>query len=151
MQSVMRSAALDVAMVLLAVGPAFAQDVSGTWQFTVELDVGAGMPTIVFRHDEGEGTLSGTYQGTFGQAEVSGTIDGTRIEFWFETQGIKATYTGTVDGDTMSGTCDYGDIGSGVWEGVRSPEEIGARPLPAPWRGATRRSAPNDPSRARSS
>ncbi len=123
MRAVLRSAAFGVAgiaLTLASVGPGFAQDASGTWQFTVELDVGGGTPTFVFVQD-GD-TLSGTYQGTFGQAELEGTIVGAQIEFWFETQGIKAIYTGTLDGDTMSGTCDYGEVGSGAWDGERVGE-----------------------------
>ena len=56
---------------------------------------------------------------TFDAADVSGTIQGDRVEFWFELQGSKATYTGTVEDNTMSGTCDYVGVGSGVWEGER--------------------------------
>ena len=95
-----------------------AQDVSGAWQFEVELAVGAGSPTFVFVQDGN--VLSGTYEGTFGEAAVSGTIQGDQIEFWFEVQGTKATYTGTVNGDTMTGACDYGDLGSGEWQAEKS-------------------------------
>ena len=114
-------AVMGVLAMLVWVTAAQAQDISGTWQFTVELDVGGGRPTFVFTQD-GE-TLSGTYQGTFDAADVSGTIQGDRVEFWFELQGSKATYTGTVDDNTMSGTCDYVGGGSGVWEGERAAGE----------------------------
>ena len=63
---------------------------------------------------------TGVYEGTFGDAEVNGTIEGNQVEFWFEVQGAKATYTGTIDGDTMEGTCDYGGVGSGEWEADRA-------------------------------
>ena len=112
-----RLAVMGVLAMLVWVTPAQAQDISGTWQFMVELDVGGGRPTFVFTQD-GE-TLSGTYQGTFDAADVSGTIQGDRVEFWFELQGSKATYTGTVEDNTMSGTCDYVGVGSGAWEGER--------------------------------
>ena len=111
---------VGVALTLAWVSPAYAQDVSGTWQFRVELDAGSGTPTFVFAQDAD--VVSGTYRGTFGRAEITGKIVGALIEFWFETQGTKATYTGTIDGDTMSGQCDYGEIGSGVWEGERVGE-----------------------------
>ena len=48
-------------------------DVSGTWNFVVELDIGGGEPTFEFVQ-QGD-TLSGTYEGAFGTA---GTIP-TRI------------------------------------------------------------------------
>ena len=113
-----RLAVMSVLTMVMWVTPAQAQDISGTWQFTVQLDVGGGRPTFVFAQD-GE-RLSGTYQGTFDSAEVSGTIQGDLVEFWFEVQGSKATYTGTVGYNTMSGTCDYADVGSGFWLGEKA-------------------------------
>jgi len=94
-----------------------AQDdsVSGNWQMSVELTIGSGEPTFVFEQ-EGE-LISGTYQGTFGSAEVVGRIDGDQIDFSFEVQGTTATYTGTINGATMEGSCDYGDLGEGTWSG----------------------------------
>ncbi len=113
-----RLAVIGVLSILVWGTPVQAQDISGTWRFTVQLDVGGGRPTFVFTQD-GD-TLSGTYQGTFGAADVSGTIQGDRVEFWFELQGSKATYIGTVDDNTMSGTCEYIGVGSGVWEGEKT-------------------------------
>ena len=113
-----RLAVMSVLAMAVWVTPAQAQDISGTWQFTVQLNVGGGRPIFVFTQD-GE-RLSGTYQGTFDAAEVSGTIQGDRVEFRFEVQGSKATYTGTVGDNTMSGTCDYADVGSGIWEGEKA-------------------------------
>ena len=89
-------------------------DVTGTWNFAVELDVGAGEPTFVFTQ-EGE-TLTGTYQSPFGEADVTGTVTDNEIEFRFSTQGGEAVYTGTIDGDMMKGACDYGIVGEGTWE-----------------------------------
>ena len=105
-----------------------AQDVSGTWQFEVELEVGPGSPTFVYSQDGN--VLSGTFDGTLGEAYVSGTIQGDQIEFGFEVQRMvpglgslstKVAYTGTVNGDTMTGTCDYGDLlGSGEWHAEKA-------------------------------
>ena len=117
MHTNMRALVLAMVLTLIPALPILAQDVAGTWQMTVELDVGSGEPTFIFTQN-GE-TLGGTYEGTFGSAEITGTIKGDQIEFWFETQGTTATYTGTVGGDTMKGACDYGEVGSGVWEGER--------------------------------
>ncbi len=100
-----------------AVGVAAQNDVTGTWDFTVELDIGGGEPTFTFTQD-GE-TVTGTYTGTFGEAEVTGTVTGSDIEFRFGGQLGDAVYIGTVDGDTMKGTCDYGGLGEGTWEAER--------------------------------
>ena len=53
--------AVAAAMTLGCASPSFAQDVTGTWQFAVELDVGSGAPTFVFTVEDD--TLSGTYRG----------------------------------------------------------------------------------------
>ena len=106
-----------------------AQDVSGAWQFEVELEGGrTGSPTFVFTQDGN--VLSGTFDGTLGEADVSGTIQGDQIEFGFEVHRMvpglgslstKVAYAGTVKGDTMTGTCDYGDLlGSGEWHAEKA-------------------------------
>lgn len=114
-------AVVVVAVLTMLVPPLAAQevDVTGTWQFVVELDLGSGEPTFVFKQ-EGE-TLTGTYEGLFGTAEVTGTVKGNEIEFRFGGDAAEAVYTGTVDGDTMKGTCDYGGVGEGTWEAKRRP------------------------------
>lgn len=118
-------AGLAVAAVLLAVpSPVAPQeeeslDVTGTWHFVVELDIGGGEPTIAFEQD-GE-TLTGVYTGLFGTAEVTGTVAGDQIEFRFGSAPAEAVYVGTIEGDAMQGTCDYGGVGQGSWEAARQP------------------------------
>lgn len=94
-------------------------DVAGTWN--VEIDIGGqqGMPVFTFKQEGGK--LSGTYKGQFGEAPVTGKIEGKNIEFSFETQGAKIVYTGTVDKDTMKGTADYGGQASGEWRAKKKP------------------------------
>ena len=101
---------------LLATG-ALAQDILGTWRASLTLDVGSGELTFVFKQD-GE-QLSGTYERTFGNTDVVGTVKGTAVEFSFEVQGGVPAYTGTVSDNTMKGTCDYGQVGAGTWETER--------------------------------
>ncbi len=102
----------------MVASPTLAQEISGRWNVVVELDAGAGAPTFVF--EQHEGTLTGTYEGTFDEAEVTGTVDGNQVEFQFDLQGARVIYTGTIDGDTMAGTCDYVGVGSGEWEAHRA-------------------------------
>ena len=113
------------AVVMVVAGPAVAAqtDVSGTWNFVVNLDAGSGEPVFVFMQD-GE-TLTGNYEGTFGSASVTGTVKGDMIEFTFGAEGAgEATYTGTITasaaGMTMEGTCDYGDVGGGTWSATKA-------------------------------
>ena len=92
-------------------------NITGEWQFTVELDIGGGEPTFVFEQD-GE-TLTGSYEGLFGTAAITGTVKGNQIEFRFGGDGAEAVYVGSIDGDLMQGTCDYGGVGEGSWEAER--------------------------------
>ncbi len=127
---------------LLVVLPAlalFAQqgetpDVSGTWEFQVETDLGSGSPTITFKQ-EGE-RLAGDYRGTFGELPVTGTVKGNAIGFSFVTnatgQEETVAYSGTVDGNSMQGELRLGAAGSGTFVGKRSePGPVAAEAAPA--------------------
>lgn len=101
--------ALAVAAAFVAGGAALiaqAQNVSGDWTFSVQTDQGSGTPAITFKQD-GE-TITGTYAGTFGSANLKGTVKGAAIEFSFtanaQGQAVDSVYRGTVDKDTMKGT-----------------------------------------------
>ena len=108
-------------MLLLAATVAvtcLAADVSGKWNFTVDLDFGSGSPSFTFQQ-AGE-NLTGTYSGEFGQADVKGSVKGNRIEFEFtgeySGQKLRVRYTVTIQRDgTMKGTADYGGQASGTW------------------------------------
>ena len=102
------------AVIVAGLAVAALSDVTGTWNAVVDLDAGSGEPVFMFTQD-GE-TLTGTYQGLFGNASLTGTVKGNVIEFTFGAEGVgDATYTGKIAGDTMEGTCDYGDLGGGTW------------------------------------
>ena len=106
-------------LVVATLAVAAQTDVSGTWNAVVVLDVGSGEPVFVFTQD-GE-TLTGTYEGTFGSASVTGTVKGDMIEFTFGAEGAgEAKYTGKIMGDTMEGTCDYGDVVGGTWSAKKA-------------------------------
>ncbi len=97
---------------------AFATDVSGKWTFNVETEAGSGSPTFVFKQ-AGE-KLTGTYSGTFGTAEVSGTVKGDDIQFSFEAtvadQKAKVVYTGKISAaDKMKGEVEFTGLGKGTW------------------------------------
>ena len=110
-------------LVLIVVcAAAFAHDISGKWTFTVQTDAGSGTPTFVFKQ-EGE-KLTGTYNGTFGTAQLAGTVKGDVIEFSFEAtmldQKGKVVYTGKIEADgKMKGDVDLGGLGKGTWTGAK--------------------------------
>jgi hypothetical protein len=113
-------AALLCAAIVQA-GQAAKVDVSGKWAFNVETAAGPGAPTFTFKQD-GE-KLTGHYVGTFGEADLTGTVKGTDIKFTFsvDVQGTKLdeTYTGTIDKDTMKGKVEIVGIGEGTFTGKR--------------------------------
>jgi hypothetical protein len=76
------------AVLMLALGLSAARgaaqakvDVTGKWAFNVETSAGAGTPTFTFKQD-GE-KLTGHYTGTFGEADLTGTVKGADITFSF--------------------------------------------------------------------
>ena len=100
-----------------------ALDVSGTWAVEVETGQGTGTPSFTFKQ-EGE-KLSGQYRGLFGEAPVTGTLNGTAIAFSVDVTAegntVRVTYSGTVEKDTMKGTVKFGDLGEGTFKGTRKP------------------------------
>lgn len=89
-------------------------DVTGVWNVEIEIAGQTGMPVFTLKQD-GE-KITGKYKGQFGDADVTGKVKGNEIEFSFEAQGAKITYTGTVDKDTMKGKANYADQASGEWK-----------------------------------
>lgn len=99
-------ALLVVAGAFAAVVTAQTVNVAGDWTFNVQTDQGSGTPAMSFKQD-GE-TITGTYVGTFGSANLKGTVKGAAIEFSFSAdaqgQTVDSVYKGTVEKDTMKGT-----------------------------------------------
>jgi hypothetical protein len=108
---------------LIAAFPVFtghtsgAADISGTWNFSVDLNGGGhGDPVFVFKQ-EGE-KLTGTYNGPLGEYKVTGTVTGAKAVFGFDFKNDdmtgKATYTATIEIPTkMTGTVEFIDSGGG--------------------------------------
>jgi hypothetical protein len=122
LKSLRRTAlAIAAALVVLASSVQAGQakvDVSGTWVFDVQTDAGAGTPTMTFKQD-GE-KITGHYTGTFGEADLTGTVKGSDITFSFsaDLQGmpLTSTYKGTIDSATsMKGTLEITGVGAGTF------------------------------------
>jgi len=115
-------AVLALVMTAVTLGRAQAVDVTGDWAFSVETGMGSGSPAISFKQD-GE-KLTGTYSGQLGNANFTGTVKGTAIEFSFtldaQGQTVDVNYTGTVDGKTMKGAVAMaGGQLSGTFSGTK--------------------------------
>jgi hypothetical protein len=98
-----------------------AADVTGTWIMAVETGAGSGSPTFVLVQ-KGE-ALTGSYKGQLGEAQVTGTVKGNdvTIEYKVDAQGqpLAVTYTGKVDGNSMSGKVVLGTFGEGTFKGTK--------------------------------
>ncbi len=120
-----------VAAMALAAVPAFAQatpkeqpkkvDVTGAWELTVESPQGALTMTANYKQ-EGE-TLTGTHVSDMGEVPLKGTVKGVDIVYTItidaQGQQFTITHTGKVDGDTITGTADLGEMGSMKWTARR--------------------------------
>lgn len=95
-----------VLLLLAGSGLALDQDVAGEWEITSEGRQGPQTQAIKIVQDGEKITV--TMEGRGGETTGEGTIKDNKIEWKItrETQRgeFTSTYTGTVDGDTMSGT-----------------------------------------------
>ena len=117
-------AARLVVFALLAV-PGLAAEpakVAGKWNVSMELPSITGHPVITLKQD-GE-KLAGTYEGRYGESQLTGTVKDKDITFTvtfvaegMQTQGV---FSGKVDGDTMGGDVSFEGAGDGTWSAVRA-------------------------------
>jgi len=95
-------------------------DVTGAWSVTVETEAGSGNPSFTFKQ-EGE-KLTGKYKGLLGEADLTGTVKGDKIEFSFKVSGQVEgviNYAGTTDGKTMKGKVSLAGLGEGTFTGKK--------------------------------
>lgn len=105
-------------LLLASAALSFAADISGKWTFNVVLDAGGGSPTFEFKQT-GE-KLTGTYHGQFGEAPLTGTVKGDKVEFSFGGALGTVIYSGALEGQArMKGTCDYGGQAKGTFTAAR--------------------------------
>ena len=106
----------------LARASAYAVDVTGTWNFSVDLGAG-GKGTPVFSLKQKGQQITGTYDGPLGKHNVTGHLSGAEITITLSVTRddgpLTLTYTGKVDNaDSMGGvvTVARGDNGMrGSW------------------------------------
>lgn len=103
----------------VAASPAAAQSVEGRWLLDVDLDAGSGQATFVLQVEGSN--ITGTYAGVLGDQNVTGTINGNMVSFGFESPDAgQVTFEGTIEGNTMQGTCEYGMLGAGTFRGSKA-------------------------------
>jgi hypothetical protein len=96
-------------------------DVSGTWELNVESPMGSRASDAIFTQT-GE-TLGGKMVSPRGEVPLTGTVSGDTVKFGINVnvqgQSLQIDYSGTVTGDTMSGTVVFGSFGDGKWTGKK--------------------------------
>ncbi len=120
-----------ITMIALVLFPAMlsGQDinVTGDWEMTSETPRGERTQTIHIEQD-GEKlivTMQGGMRGGQGGGEITaeGTIQGNKVEWSFSRStprgDFSIKYTGTVEGDTMTGEVDRGQGGTSPWTAKR--------------------------------
>lgn len=112
-----------VSALLLGSVVAFAQtSVAGEWDGSFDTPGGARPFKIVLKVD-GE-NLTGTAKRSSGDVPLSGTIKGDQISFSYTINyggnDLTLMYSGTVAGDSMSGTVSFGGNAEESWSAKRS-------------------------------
>ena len=100
---------------------AVSPQVAGLWTVTVESPKGRedvdGSFTLVGDH------VTGTMRSAGRDVPLEGTVNGNELRFDMSLdvrgQALQLDYVGTVEGDTMSGTVQFGPIGTGKFSGTR--------------------------------
>jgi hypothetical protein len=117
-------AVLAVSLWLSFAGPAWAQavDVSGDWDLTIETPRGEMTAAVKFVQ-VGE-KLKVTMSSPRGDETAGeGTVKGKAIQWSVTRSGprgeVTITYSGTVEGNSMSGQADRGGRGSSAWKATR--------------------------------
>jgi hypothetical protein len=104
----MRLLTLCAVLLTLAIVPALAADISGTWNAQVELEGGgSGAPSFTLKQTAGK--LSGTFTNpNLNNHPLTGTETGDSFEFdvTAEVQGVsvRISYKGKLDGGKLVGT-----------------------------------------------
>jgi hypothetical protein len=96
---------------------------TGEWSATVMAPRGA-LEYTMYLTQEGP-RVTGYLQSQYGEIPLKGTVNGDQVKMtWTMMDGSKevsVTMTGTVKGDTISGTATLGNVGDGAFRAERTP------------------------------
>lgn len=123
----MKQFTVGICFLALLCLPLLAADLSGTWKFAVDLEShDHGDPTLVLTQKDGK--LTGTYDGPFGEQEVTGVVKGDTAHLEVSASGVggsvKLTYEARIEGPSkMSGSITRnvnGEVTPGKWTAVKT-------------------------------
>jgi D-glucosaminate-6-phosphate ammonia-lyase len=99
---------------------------AGQWRTTLTFSRGSAEHRLVF--EQHEASLVGTHYGEFGQGDLTGSVTANQVHFRsaqkIEGQRLSYGFSGTVNGDTMSGVLDMGEYGLAEWSAERHHYEM---------------------------
>lgn len=117
----MKILAAAVLGALSMAAPAVAQDASGTWEASFSTPNGPRPAKLTIKKT-GE-KLEGSIGGPQGDVAFEGTQKGADVTIGFTVQtgngAFSITLTGKQDGDSLTGTADFGGAGQGEWSAKR--------------------------------
>ena len=104
--------------------PAAAPGADLTGQWDVRIDYLASSSTHTLHLKQTNGRIEGTHQGDFVSRDLSGTMDGNRVQLasaYTERHGdsLSFRFSGNLTGDTMAGTLDMGEYLAAKWTAKR--------------------------------
>jgi L-seryl-tRNA(Ser) seleniumtransferase len=99
-----------------------ASDVAGQWDLRIEYVASSSTHTLHLKQVGNR--LEGSHQGDFVSRDLSGSIEGNTVQIsssYTERHGdaLSFRFTGTVAGDSMSGTLDMGEYLTAKWSATR--------------------------------
>jgi hypothetical protein len=114
---------LGLAAAVVTVAVAAQSNVAGRWNVTFNTDDGSNSGTMTLQQD-GEKVTGSTTTDQGGTIEFEGTISGNKLEWVVEIDAggtfLEIALEGTVDGDKITGTLDFGGYGGGDWTATRA-------------------------------
>ena len=94
----------------------------GTWNLTMQTPMGERRSTLTLA--TAGGSLTGKQEAEGNTTDIAdGTVNGNELSWKVSITNpmpLTLTFTGTVDGDTLSGSADTGMFGSFPFEGTRA-------------------------------
>jgi hypothetical protein len=103
--------------------------VSGQWTARLEYGRGSAFHNLVF--EQSADKLTGTHHAEFDEGDLSGTVSGNVVKFQsryrIQGQGLSYAFTGTVEGDRISGSVNMGEYGETTWSAERHKYQSGRR------------------------
>jgi uncharacterized pyridoxal phosphate-dependent enzyme len=99
-----------------------AADLSGQWEFEIQYSASKSIQTLHLQQKGNQ--LEGTQRGPFLARDIAGTVSGDTVSLTSNVterhgDALRYRFTGTIAGNTMSGTLDMGEYLNATWVGRR--------------------------------